>query len=194
MSQNSKLALLFLSCLAYAILRYNVVFEVDWSRLPGYVINKTLAFTSVASLLLATLSFVRLHSPQAKFWGKVSFHSAVLHTCLSLALNSPHNYPAFFRESGDFLNLKGQLIFLSGALGIWVYWILFQTHPKADRFRQLKVLSCLIMAAHLIPMGIPKWVHPSTWKGMPQISLLSFALVMGSLVVLLKRGGTKTEG
>ena len=185
MSPARRFLLLFLICTAYSIVRYNLVLDVPWARFPAWLMNKVFSSVSVGSLMLAARAFVKLHSNDARFFGRASFHCALIHSCLSLILISASNYPDFFGVDGDQLNLKGQLVALAGALAIWLYWLLFQTHPKADQFRALKIGASVLVALHLLPMGIPKWGDPSAWSGLPPISLLSMGFVVGAIAWLV---------
>lgn len=167
---------------AYAVLRYNVLKGVPWEHLPLYVINKSVAWTSVTLVLVAALQALKGYSESAARNVSSGYTLAGLHVLMSLVLLSPARYPELF-DPGQQLTAIGGLTALSGVLGV--------AGAFGARGNRLgPVFFSLAIATHCTLLGARGWFTPSKWPGyMVPITLLSAltALVAAILSILALR-------
>ena len=91
------------------------------------------------------------------------------------------------------MNLRGELVILFGALAAYFFWIIPRYADRPVLMNRLKLVACLCILIHLIPMGIPKWYSVDTWPGhLPPMSLISGVVVIIS-IVFYKRGMSKLK-
>ena len=200
----------FLVCLVYAILRYNVFKGVEWVHLPLYVVNKALSLGGVTLIAFSYLigKWIPVYSDDSKrrraltkFCGLTGAALIGMHVCAALAMLSPVYYEKFFLEMGK-LNLTGELTILFGILGVaCLFFPAVTTLPhmyealggarwqKAQRMGYL----CLLMACgHTFTMGWKGWLDTSTWPGgLPPITMLGFAAALAALVAKLTSSGKR---
>lgn len=197
------------ACLAYAIVRYNVFKGVEWTHLPLYIVNKSVAFSGVIFIALSYLAGKYFGGPagtepvraKAKFLGLTGFAMITVHILMSMVLLSPANYEKFFAASGK-LNLSGELTFLFGvtAYGCLLYPAITTLPYMYDAFgmdRWLKAqhmgyATLALACGHTFAMGYKGWIDVATWPGsMPPITLLGFlaalSALVGKLVVMARR-------
>jgi hypothetical protein len=75
---------------------------------------------------------------------------------------------------------------LMGTLAVYCFWRLKAAGIKPALRRTLTLLACSLVAFHLFAMGFDGWLAVQKWNGgMPPITLLSFLLVISSLIVFL---------
>jgi DMSO/TMAO reductase YedYZ heme-binding membrane subunit len=203
------LALMLGVPMTYAILRYHVVSGVDWSHFPLFITNKGVSLAAVffigASYLIGKAVRVYKNDSEKrliliKFCGLIGFSLASIHALMSLLLVSPFYYPKFFSESGK-MNLTGELSLVFGVLGMWCLAVTAITSlpfmyeavgaERWQRGQRMGYLSLLLVAGHVLVMGVSGWLAPSGWHGgLPPVSLVAF--IGASVPLLLKLFSTLT--
>jgi DMSO/TMAO reductase YedYZ heme-binding membrane subunit len=206
-SAGTIITVVLIPGLVYAVLRYNIVGQVDWKEFPFFVLNKGIA---LSAFILLTLNFGlgplnNLGAKVPEGWrnarkalGMTGFLLVLTHVLMSFLLFSPDVYPKFFEEDGTLTLLAG-LSMLGGVLAfvvLWSYNLSFQTFLREDqafiRFitsRRFMLAALLLGAAHLFFMGYQGWLKPSGWHGgLPPISLVAFVFfAIGYVINLLGR-------
>jgi DMSO/TMAO reductase YedYZ heme-binding membrane subunit len=194
-------AALFGASLAYAVLRYHLVGDVEWRHLPLFILNKAISMAAVlfiaSSYLVGTV--IRWHDHDRalrlvviKFCGLMGFFLAALHVFFSLSLLSPAYYGKYFDSVGR-LNLTGELAMAAG--GVALFFLLspavttLPMMPKAiggvrwKRSQRAGYTALVLVFVHLVVLGLKGWMAPSGWNGgLPPISLIA---AVGALVPLL---------
>ena len=103
--------------LAYAIMRYHIAGDVEWSHFPLFILNKATSLAAVAfvacSYLVGKIFHWHDHNKQErlvviKFCGLMGFFLAVAHALFSLAALSSAYYGKYFLPDGR-LNFEGEL-------------------------------------------------------------------------------------
>jgi DMSO/TMAO reductase YedYZ heme-binding membrane subunit len=202
-SAGTIITVVLIPGLVYAVLRYNIVGQVDWKEFPFFVLNKGIA---LSAFILLTLNFGlgplnNLGAKVPEGWrnarkalGMTGFLLVLTHVLMSFLLFSPDVYPKFFEEDGTLT-----LSMLGGVLAfvvLWSYNLSFQTFLREDqafiRFitsRRFMLAALLLGAAHLFFMGYQGWLKPSGWHGgLPPISLVAFVFfAIGYVINLLGR-------
>jgi len=195
---------------SYAVVRYHVFAEVEWSHFPLYIGNKALSLAAVFFIACSYLigKTLRVYDDEParrlvliKFCGLMGFSAASVHAFAALLLFSPSYYPKFFDAVGK-LNLTGELSMAFGLLSLWCLAITAITSLPfmyeavgADRWRRgqrLGYLSLALAAAHVLVMGASGWLAPAGWPGsLPPISLVAF--IAATIPVLIKLLGIVTS-
>lgn len=177
------LAVLLLTTV-YAVMRYVGFGDVSLLHLPGYLLNKGIAMAAVVTMFMAVQGLVRSQWETYRFWSRASAHLIFMHILLALALLSQGNYPKFF--DGDRMNLTGEGMLLLGVLAGYCFWRLGASGVQPAAQRILTVLACALVAGHLLVMGYGGWMQVQKWHGgLPPITLLSFFLMVYSLIAFL---------
>lgn len=187
------------SCLGYAVLRYNVFKGVEWTHLPLFIVNKSVAFAGVIFVALAYLAGKSFGGragseaarARAKFLGLAGFAMLTVHVLMSMVLLSPANYEKFYEASGR-LNLTGELTFLFGVLAYGC--LLFPAIATAPymyealgmerwlKAQHMGYWALALACGHTLAMGIEGWIDVSAWPGsMPPITLLGFLAALAGL-------------
>ena len=175
-------ALLFTTI--YAVLRYAGFGNVSLIHVPVYLMNKSLSMAATASLFMAALGLMRSQRDAVSFWGRACLHLVFVHVLLSLSIFSKGYYAKFF--DNDKMNLIGEAVVLLGVLAVYCVWRLGSAEIKPALRRTLTVLASGLVAGHIFVMGYDGWLQFQKWHGgLPPITLLSFLMVMYSLVVFL---------
>lgn len=197
-------------CLLYAVVRYNVFKGVEWTHLPLYVVNKSAALAGVIFLALAyAVGKLFGGAPgtepvraKAKFFGLTGFAMISVHVLMAMVLLSPANYEKFYLPTGK-LNLTGELTFLFGVLAYGCLLLpAITTIPYMynslgmDRWLKAQHMGYATLAlagGHTFAMGVKGWLDVATWPGsLPPITLLGFLAAAGALLVkgvaVLRRG------
>jgi len=197
----------FLVCLVYAILRYNVFKGVEWIHLPLYVGNKAFALAGVTLISFAYLigKWIPAYSDDTKrrraltkFCGLTGAAMIGMHACAGFIMLSPAYYEKFFLEVGK-MNLTGELTFLFGILALaCLFFPAVTTLPHmyealgGARWQKAQRMGyyCLLFAcAHTFTMGWKGWLDTSTWPGgLPPITMLGFVVALAALVAKLTSG------
>jgi hypothetical protein len=134
---------------------------------------------------MASLALVRADKIALRFWSNAALQLVFVHVFLSLGILSKGYYGTFFE--GDKMNLTGELVLLTGALGVYCFWRLQAAELTSELRRTLKILLCALVAGHLFTMGFDGWLQVKRWNGgLPPITLLSFLLVVPSLLISLR--------
>jgi DMSO/TMAO reductase YedYZ heme-binding membrane subunit len=203
------LALMLGVPMTYAIVRYHVVSGVDWSHFPLFITNKGVSLAAVffigASYLIGKAVRVYKNDSEKrliliKFCGLIGFSLASIHALMSLVLVSPFYYPNFFSESGK-MNLTGELSLVFGVLSMWCVAVTAITSlpfmyeavgaERWQRGQRMGYLSLMLVAGHVLVMGVSGWLAPSEWHGgLPPVSLVAF--IGASVPLLLKLFSTLT--
>lgn len=194
----------WIPCLIYAIVRYNVFKGVEWIHLPLYIVNKSFAMAGIAFLAGSYLvgKWIRVAEDEperqraiAKYCGLTGLTLVGMHMVASLAMLSPAYYAKFFHETGK-LNLTGEITFLCGVLGIGALACpAISTIPGMfaamgrDRWLRMQRMGYVALAAaagHTCAMGWKGWIDVATWPGgMPPITLIGFLIALTALVAKL---------
>lgn len=193
--------------LGYAVVRYHIAGDVEWSHFPLFIFNKATSLASVifiaASYLVGRLilwhdddRYIRL--VVIKFCGLIGFFLAGIHALMSLALLSPAYFSKYF-EPGGRLNLEGELAIAAGTAGL--FFLLgpaittLPMMPKAlggvrwKRNQRLGYAALVLVVVHLIALGLKGWLTPALWQWwLPPISLLALVMAMLPLLIKFKRG------
>jgi DMSO/TMAO reductase YedYZ heme-binding membrane subunit len=202
-------AIVLLSGLGYAVLRFHIAGSVPWKEFPFFILNKGL---SLSAFILLTLSFsidplksLGFKVPgdwldSRKALGMTGFLLILVHAVMSFLMFTPAQYGKFFEPDGTLTLLSG-LSMLGGVLALvvlWAYNLSFQTFLREDRAyiryitsRKFMMFAMLLGAAHLFFMGYQSWFTQAGWhSGLPPISLLAFILFVASYVLNALAGST----
>lgn len=201
---------IWMPCLLYAILRYNVFKGVEWTHLPLYVANKSAAIAGVIFIALAYVVgklFGGVRGSEAvrakaKFFGLTGFAMISMHLLMGIVLLSPANFEKFYLESGK-LNLAGELTLLFGVLAYGCLLLpAITTLPYMydalgmDRWLKAQHMGYATLAlacGHTFAMGFNGWIDLDSWPGsMPPITLLGFLAALGALGVKAYTLGKRT--
>ena len=203
---------IWIPCLLYAIVRYNVFKGVDWTHLPLYIVNKSAAFAGVTLIALAFVvgklfGGVPGSEPvraKAKFFGLAGFAMISMHTLMALALLSPATFPKFFDETG-MLGLSGEVALLFGILGFGCLLLpaittLPYMYDALGMERWLKAqhmgyATLALACGHTAAMGYSGWFDVSSWPGsLPPITMLGCAVAVFALLVKLASLAKRRNG
>lgn len=197
----------WLPCLAYAIVRYNVLSDVAWTHLPLYVVNKSAALAGIVLVALAYLVgklFGGAHGSErvrskAKFLGLAGFSMITVHVLMAMVLLNPAYFEKFYAASGKF-NLTGEMTFLFGVLayGCLLFPAIATLPFMYDalgmgrwlRSQHMGYVALGLACGHTFSMGYRGWVDVAGWPGwMPPITLLGFLCALLALAVKLGATG-----
>jgi hypothetical protein len=174
----------FLFTTAYAVIRYAGFGHVSLIHVPVYIMNKSISMTAVEALLMAALGVMRSEKDTVHFWTDVCSQLVFVHVFLSLGILSKGYFTSYF--DGDKMSLTGEVVLLMGVLAVYCFWRLKAAEIKPALRRTLTLLAGTLVAVHLFAMGFDGWLAVQKWNGgMPPITLLSFLLVISSLIVFL---------
>jgi len=194
--------LIFGVCLIYAILRYYVVGDVSWVHFPVFILNKVV---SLAAVIFVACSYLigkvirwldhdkALRLVVIKFCGLMGFFLACIHAFMSLCILRPSYFAKYFTVDGQ-LNLQGELGIAAGIIGLFFLMSpAITTLPmmakalggwRWKRSQRVGYIALILVAAHLIALGLKGWMAPAKWpSGFPPISLLAFMAAVIPLVV-----------
>jgi len=181
---KTKLISVLILTTLYTIIRYIVFGNVDPIHLPIYLLNKSVSMAATIYLLFASVSYARGEFEKVKYWGNISWYSAILHVLLSFSILSSSYYPKFFGT--EKMNLIGELTILFGAAATLTFWFLYNSKKIFKNMLLLQVLTGLLVIAHLVVMGFEGWLNISKWYGgLPPISLLSFVTISLSILFFM---------
>ena len=186
----------------YAYLRYVHFGPIPESRIPLYVSNKAISWSSVVLLSITfalgpastLIHRCRLWLIYRKLLGLTGAWLATLHILASLPIFNMFYYTAFFNFDGT-LKVNTELSMLAGAIA-WCLLLVpaIMSIPDAaaavtpkewQRFQRLGLLALYVTFGHVAWLGWQGWFEPQTWHGdLPPITLLSCGLV--ALVALLR--------
>ncbi len=198
--------------LAYAVVRYHLAGDVEWSHLPLFILNKA---TSLAAVLFVASSYligkiIRWHDHDPalrlvliKFCGLMGFFLAAVHAFFSLALLSPAYYGKYFDDAGR-LNLQGEIAMSVGVIALFFLLAPAITTlpgmPKAiggwrwKRNQRAGYIALALVVVHLVALGFKGWLAPKGWNGgMPPISLVAVIAALVPLFVKRKLEHDKQE-
>ena len=195
-------AVLFGGSLAYAIVRYHIAGDVEWSHFPLFILNKATSLAAVffvaSSYLIGRVIRWHNHDPKLKlvvikFCGLMGFSLAIMHAFFSVCLMTPAYFAKFFVDDGR-LNLEGELGLAVGVVALWALSIPAITTlpmmPKAiggqrwKRSQRMGYLCLLFVVAHMVVFGLKGWLHPTQWNGgLPPISLIAVTVAAVPLIV-----------
>ena len=193
---------IFGACLAYAVVRYHIAGDVAWSHFPLFIFNKAISLAAVffvgASYLIGKIIHwydedAKLRLVVIKFCGLVGFFLATIHATMSLILMKPGYFAKYFDASGR-LNLQGEIGMSVGILALMFLLspaiTTLPMMPKAlggwrwKRSQKVGYLALLLVAAHMVALGLKGWLAPNNWTaGLPPISLVAFLAAVFPLLV-----------
>jgi DMSO/TMAO reductase YedYZ heme-binding membrane subunit len=200
----------------YAIVRYHLVGDVEWRHFPLFILNKA---TSLAAVIFVAASYLvgktirwhdrdkRLRLVVIKFCGLMGFSFAGIHAVLALSIWTPAYFAKYFDEAGR-LNLQGELGMAAGVVALFFLSspaiTTLPMMPKAlggkrwKRAQRMGYLSLVLVAVHLVALGLKGWLKPQAWPaGLPSISLLAFIAALIPLIVrrklMYERGKREAE-
>jgi DMSO/TMAO reductase YedYZ heme-binding membrane subunit len=205
-------AMIFGASLAYAVVRYHLAGDVEWSHLPLFILNKATSLAAVffiaSSYLIGKIIRWHDHDPALrlvviKFCGLMGFFLAAVHAFFSLALLSPAYYGKYFDDVGR-LNLQGEI-----AMSVGVIALLFLLAPaittmpgmpkaigggRWKRNQRAGYIALAFVVVHLVALGFKGWLAPQGWNGgMPPISLVAVIAALVPLFVRRKLEHDKEE-
>lgn len=195
-------------CLAYAIIRYNLVRDVSFTQLPLYIANKSIA---LGATLIIGLSY--LFGPFARFWPKIfvpllyqrkhlgitGFALAALHAIMSIILISPAYYGRLYEDNGK-LTGSGEMMLLFGILAFAVFSAIaitslppIEKHMHPDQWKRVQrfgYMAYLMVLVHVTVLGFKGWLRPDSWQyGLMSISLIAALSIVLVLIVRLLATG-----
>jgi DMSO/TMAO reductase YedYZ heme-binding membrane subunit len=191
--------------LIYAILRYHIAGDVPWAHFPLFILNKATSLAAVGFLACSYLvgkiihwhdSDPRLRLVVIKFCGLVGFFLAGIHAVFSLCLLTPAYYGKYYNPDGR-LNLQGELALTVGVIALFLLMgPAIATLPmmakalggmRWKRGQRMGYLTLVLVAVHMIVLGLKGWLAPRGWHGgMPPISLVALVLTVIPLFVKKK--------
>jgi DMSO/TMAO reductase YedYZ heme-binding membrane subunit len=193
--------LVFLTVLAYAIVRYVIVGPVAPSQVPVFIVNKALAVTAIVlvALALAVGPLVRMRVVDAgwmtarKAFGVHGFAIAALHTVLTIATLTPVRYIKLHDANG-LLTLEGGLVVLGGVLAIALLILpaitsasIIRKSMSADAWQRAQRLGLAALAIgflHVAVLGWRSWLVPHTWPGgLPPLTSIAVAACMATFAI-----------
>jgi DMSO/TMAO reductase YedYZ heme-binding membrane subunit len=192
----------FGGCVAYAVIRYHIAGDVAWRHFPAFILNKA---TSLAAVIFVAASYLigktirwydddkRLRLVVIKFCGLMGFSLAAIHAVLALSIWTPAYFAKYFDDLGR-LNLQGEIAMATGVVSLFFLSspaiTTLPMMPKAlggqrwKRAQRMGYASLILVAAHLLALGIKGWLKPQAWPaGMPSISLVAFVATVIPLIV-----------
>jgi DMSO/TMAO reductase YedYZ heme-binding membrane subunit len=207
---------IFGACLIFAILRYHVVGDVSWAHFPVFILNKIVSLAAVIFVACSYLigKVIRWHDHDKalrlvviKFCGLMGFFLACIHAFMSLCILRPSYFAKYFTAGGQ-LNLQGELGMAVGIIGLFFLMSpAITTLPmmakalggwRWKRTQRVGYLALILVAVHLIALGLKGWIAPAKWpSGFPPISLLAFIAAVIPLFVkrrIVKEQQARTEG
>ena len=195
-------AAVFGASLAYAIVRYHFAGDVEWRHFPLFILNKATSLAAVGFVACSYLigKVIRWYNDDnalqlvvIKFCGLMGFFLAAVHALMAMTLLRPGYFAKYFDDGGR-LNLQGELGMLTGIAAL-----LFLTSPalttlpmmprelggwRWKRAQRLGYAALLLVAAHMLTLGLKGWLAPKGWHGgLPPISLLAFIAAVAPLFV-----------
>ena len=196
----------FGACLFYAVVRYHLAGDVAWRHFPLFILNKA---TSMAAVFFVACSYligkiIRWHDHNKilrlvviKFCGLMGFFLAGIHALMAVMLMTPAYFAKYFETSGK-MNLQGELGMTIGVIALFLLMspaiTTLPMMPKElgrwrwKRSQRLGYLALLLVAAHLVVLGLKGWMAPKGWPaGLPPISLVSLIAALIPLFVKSKR-------
>ena len=193
---------IFGGALAYAIARYHLVGDVEWRHFPLFILNKVVALAAVGFVANSYLigKIFRWHDQDKalrlvviKFCGLVGFFLASIHALMSVLVLTPAYFGKYFLDGGK-LNLQGEIGMTTGIVALFFLAspaiTTLPMMPKAlggwrwKRSQRVGYLALLLVAVHLLFLGLSGWLTPGKWPaGMVPISLVAFVIALVPLVV-----------
>jgi DMSO/TMAO reductase YedYZ heme-binding membrane subunit len=190
--------LVFLTVLAYAIVRY----DRGPCRRRGARVHRqqALAVTAIACRVgLAIGPLVRMRLVDGgwmtgrKAFGVHGFAMATLHTLLTIATLTPVRYGKLHDASG-LLTLEGGLVVLGGVLAIALLVVpavtsasIIRKSMSADAWQRAQRLGLAALAIgflHVAVLGWRSWLAPHTWAGgLPPLTSIAVAACSATFAI-----------
>ena len=195
-------AVIFGSSLAYAICRYHLAGDVEWSHFPLFILNKA---TSLAAVIFVACSYligkiIRWHNDDPrlklvviKFCGLTGFFMAGVHAFFSICLLSPAYFAKYFGDDSR-LNLQGEVALSVGVVALFLLLSpAIATLPmmakaiggqRWKRAQRAGYAGLFLVVIHLVVLGWKGWLAPQHWQSfIPPISLVAVVVALTPLVV-----------
>ena len=197
---------IFGGALVYAIVRYHLAGDVAWQHFPLFILNKVVSLAAVGFVASSYLigKIFRWHDHDKalrlvviKFCGLVGFFLAGIHAFMSVLIMTPSYFGKYFLDDGK-MNLQGEV-----GMGAGIVALFFLTSPaittlpmmpkalggwRWKRSQRVGYLALLLVAVHLLFLGLKGWLTPGKWPaGMVPISLVAFVVALIPLVVKRRR-------
>jgi DMSO/TMAO reductase YedYZ heme-binding membrane subunit len=196
--------------LLYAITRYHLAGGIGWEHFPLFILNKVISLAAVSFVASSYLigKIFRWHDNEkslrlvvVKFCGLVGFFLAGIHAFMSFILLTPSYFAKYFQSDGR-LNLQGEAGIAAGILALFFLMspaiTTLPMMPKAlggwrwKRTQRIGYLALLLVAVHLVFLGLKGWLTPEKWpSGLVPISLIAF--VMAVLPLIVKRKSVRDQ-
>ncbi len=177
----------------YAVIRYNVLKNVEFAHLPLYVTNKSFALSAVILVCLATLKSEKHGKDYSVYLSTAGYLIAMVHMLITFILINKEYFPSLF--SGGKLNIFSELSLLFGVFTFTAFTFLVIFMITRDYYRNLfgqiftinflNLLALTFLGFHSLLLGIKTWASPKTWPAMlPPISLIGF---IAAIITIAKR-------
>jgi len=171
---TKRIVFVLLITMLYSIIRYNIFGNVSWSDIPTFVFNKSISFSMIIILALATFSLNRGSIDEFTDYMKVIKLFSIVHVLISINLLSLEYYPKLMENNK--LSLSGNWALLFGVL---TFAVLFNT------FKINNLILYLLLAFHVFFIGFKSWLNIEKWNGyMPPITLICFLLIIFVIIKL----------
>jgi hypothetical protein len=184
----------FLFTFVYATLRYVIFGPYTLHSIPLFILNKSLAFSSVIFIFVLTVKKITFLS--RGIIGITSYIIAIFHGILGAILIPSSYFKKYFNPEGEMLVSFAAMIFFGVlALLLMVFINKIISFGKKDKkfynafwFHKIFLFLLAIISLHVFVFCIKDWFNFKNWYGyMPPISLLSFILLFFATLGFLNR-------
>ena len=193
------IALLFLSTLVYAVVRYVAFMPENAHNLPVYVVNKAMSMAAALCFVAAFFQQMRLNrgalvKVEPTLWFRAGVFGVFVHVPLALIVLRPSYFPEFFGE--DRFSFAGEMVFFFGALTAGGIYLLHRApawQPITRWWASMATLGCLL--GHVLAMGVCRGLNINASHAyLPPMWLLSLIGISAGIGFLLKLRPSATPG
>jgi hypothetical protein len=188
---------IILLSIVYALVRYVAFAPENMEHIPVFILNKAVSMAGALTLIAALWNRYRGRIEVAVRYFNITLALVVMHVPMALTVLRPGYFPEFFEPDGARLRLMGELVFLFGAAGLGLTWLLAQGQLIAQMRERAGLLLLAVISAHVGAMGICRGIHinakhaylPPMW--MLSLIALVIALVLGVHRLIKAKGDAK---